>query len=137
MMMVERFLISPEGFYRMGEHYNFQAPAEIQIFGPEIVYSSLLSKDIDVGVGYGTDALIKEHGFVVLEDNKNFLAVYNPAPVLKTELLNKYPKLEKLLNQLSALLTHDTVLALNHAVDVDKKSINNVSTKFLQENDLL
>ena len=52
-------------------------------------------------------------------------------------MLDKNPKLAGLLESLAAKLDSDTILKLNAAVDVDKKSIESVANGFLKQQGLI
>jgi osmoprotectant transport system substrate-binding protein len=58
-------------------------------------------------------------------------------PVARKEVLDKNPKLAPLLESLAAKLDSDTILKLNAAVDVEKKSIESVANGFLKQQGLV
>jgi osmoprotectant transport system substrate-binding protein len=73
----------------------------------------------------------------VLKDDKNFFPSYALTPVVRKATLDANPKLAELLNGLSAKLDDDTMAKLNAGVDVEKKSIEDVSANFLKTNGLI
>jgi osmoprotectant transport system substrate-binding protein len=58
-------------------------------------------------------------------------------PVVRKAVLDREPKLAGLLNALSAKLDDATMAKLNAAVDVDKKSVEEVATAFLKQQGLI
>jgi osmoprotectant transport system substrate-binding protein len=58
-------------------------------------------------------------------------------PVVRKETLDKNPKLAEPLNALSAKLDDQIMAKLNASVDVDKKTVEQVSTDFLKSNGLI
>jgi len=74
---------------------------------------------------------------VVLQDDKGFFPPYAMTPVVRKETLDKNPKLAEPLNALSAKLDDHIMAGLNASVDVDKKTVEQVSTDFLKSNGLI
>jgi osmoprotectant transport system substrate-binding protein len=58
-------------------------------------------------------------------------------PVVRKEVLDKYPKLGDALNALSAKLNDENMARLNASVDVDKKTVEEVADGFLKANGLV
>jgi osmoprotectant transport system substrate-binding protein len=73
----------------------------------------------------------------VLKDDKGFFPSYALTPVIRKETLDKNPKLADILNSLSAKLDDATMAKLNATVDVDKKTIEEVSTGYLKAQGLI
>lgn len=73
----------------------------------------------------------------MLQDDKGFFPTYAMTPVIRKETLDKNPKLAELLNGLSAKLDDTTMAKLNASVDVDKKSVEDVSSTFLKSQSLI
>ena len=46
------------------------------------------------GMAFATDGEIQDYNQVVLADDKNYFPIYNPAPVIRKEVLDKYPQNE-------------------------------------------
>jgi osmoprotectant transport system substrate-binding protein len=74
---------------------------------------------------------------VVLNDDKGFFPSYALTPVVRKETLDKNPKLAEILNGLSAKLDDATMAKLNAAVDVEKKSVEEVAANFLKSQTLI
>jgi osmoprotectant transport system substrate-binding protein len=86
---------------------------------------------------FATDGRIPAFDFVVLADDKGFFPNYSLTPVVRKETLDKNPKLAEILNGLSAKLDDATMAKLNATVDVEKKTIEEVSTAFLKSQGLI
>jgi osmoprotectant transport system substrate-binding protein len=101
-------------------------------------YQALLSGQIDVVVAFGTDGQIKGDNLVLLKDDKVFYPIYNVAPVVRMDTLQKYPQIADVLNKLAPMLTDDIMSGLNWSVDgPDKKEPAAVAKAFLQQSGLL
>jgi osmoprotectant transport system substrate-binding protein len=102
-----------------------------------LVYSALKDRQVDVGVVFATDGRIPAFNFVVLKDDKHYAPWYNLTPVVRKEILDKYPKIADSLNALSAKLNDETMAKLNASVDVDKKTVEEVASGFLKSSGLI
>ena len=74
----------------------------------------------------------KSFDLVVLEDDKNFFPVYNPAPVVHKETAEKYPELEDIFRKLGEKLDTEAMTNLNYQVDVERKSPRNAAKDWLK-----
>jgi osmoprotectant transport system substrate-binding protein len=72
-----------------------------------------------------------------LEDDKSFFPVYNPVPVVRKEILDKYPEIKTILKPLADNLTTKEMQQLNMAVDVDHKSVHDVAMNWLKSKKLI
>jgi osmoprotectant transport system substrate-binding protein len=86
---------------------------------------------------YGTDGGIASSGLVVLEDDKNVQPVYQPAPIVREEVLKEYPQIEELLKPVFARLDLETLQELNGRVQLGGEAANAVAEDFLKTNGLL
>jgi osmoprotectant transport system substrate-binding protein len=100
-------------------------------------FQALRDGQVDSAMVTSTDGRIISFDILVLADDKNFFPIYLMTPVVRKEVLDKNPKLAGLLESLAAKLDSDTILKLNAAVDVDKKSIESVATGFLKQQGLI
>jgi osmoprotectant transport system substrate-binding protein len=103
----------------------------------QLGFEAVTKGDADLNVCYTTDPNIVVQNFVVLKDSKNVFPIYNPAPVVRDELLNKAPSIAETLNALQPKLTTDVIVGLIKQVSVDHKSIEEVAKAFLQDQGLL
>ena len=46
---------------------------------------------------------------------------YDAVPIMKNEILEKYPELKEVLNRLSSKISHEQMQQLNDEVDVEKQ----------------
>lgn len=83
---------------------------------------------------YGTDGGIAPSGLVVLEDDKNVQPVYQPAPIIREEVLKAHPEIEGLLKPVFEKLDLATLQELNGRVQVGGESAPTVALDFLTKN---
>src|SRR3712207_2759205 len=95
--------------------------------------SGLESGEGDVGVGFTTDGQLTSDQLVVMKDPKSIWPFYYPAPVVRSDVLKKYPKIEKVLNDVSASLDVETMRELNGQVDLDQEDPEDVAREHLED----
>jgi len=100
-------------------------------------YDGLKHGEVDVVVVFTTDARIAADKLVVLQDDQIFYPIYNIAPVVRQDTLQKNPKIAEALNRLAPLLTDDVIASLNAQVDLDKQEFAVVAKTFLDSAGLL
>jgi osmoprotectant transport system substrate-binding protein len=116
--------------------FNFKEFA--QLGTGSLRYEALKNGQVDVVVAFGTDGQISGMGLVVVRDDKGFYPIYQVAPVVRDDLLEKNPKVAETLNKLAPLLTDEVMAGLNWQVDgPDKKEYQAVAKAFLQEKSLI
>src|SRR6266498_737843 len=132
------FYARPDGLPGWQKAYGFEFDRDnVKRMDTGLVYAALKDRQVDTGVVFATDGRIPAFNFVVLKDDKNYAAPYNMTPVVRKEVLDKYPKIADALNTLAAKLNDDTMAKLNASVDVDKKSVEEVAEGFLKANGLI
>ncbi len=133
------FLAREDGLPGLQKAYGgFQFKDVKQLGTGSLRYQALLDGQIDVVVAFGTDGQIQGNHLVLLKDDKTFYPIYNIAPVVRMDTLQKYPQIADALNKLAPKLTDDVMSGLNWQVDgPDKKEPAAVAKAFLQQNGLL
>ena len=105
---------------------------------PAAVYSLLRREsELDVGVVFATDGRIAAFDLVVLSDDQAFFPSYLMAPVIRQSTLERHPELRVILEMLSAQLDNPTMAALNAAVDLQGRKLEDVASGFLQDRALV
>ena len=100
-------------------------------------YTALMNDNSQVIDAFTTDGLLQKFGLVVLEDDKNFFPPYYAVPVIRNSVLDEYPEIEELMNNLGGYLTNESVQALNYKVDELGENPETVANEFLKENNLI
>jgi osmoprotectant transport system permease protein len=132
------FSARPDGFPGLEKHYGFEFPEEnIQIMDMGLTYKALKDGNVNIAMGFATDGRIKAFDLVNLEDDKHFFPVYNPAPVVRTDTLEKYPEIADVLNPIAEKLDTDTMTTLNMKVDIKEMEPVEVAQEWLEQEGLL
>lgn len=127
-----------DGLPNFETHYGFEFPRDnLVIVELGLAYQAVGTGQAEVGTGDATEGRIAQYNLVVLEDDKSFFPAYNPAPVVRKEILDEYPELEGILAELAALLDLETLTGLNKKAAVDGEQPEDVAWEFLVENGLI
>ena len=86
---------------------------------------------------YGTDGGIAPSGLVVIEDDKGVQPVYQPAPIIREEVLKEHPEIESLLKPVFEKLDLQTLQQLSGRVQVGGEPAKTVAQDFLKQNGFL
>ncbi len=128
----------PDGFKRMMKVYQFRVPAkQVKKMSVGLTYKALQEGLVNSAMGFATDGRIAAFGFVNLKDDKFFFPVYNPVPVVRKEVLDRYPEIRTILKPIADNLTTQEMQQLNKAVDVDHKQVHAVAMDWLESKDLI
>ncbi len=92
---------------------------------------------VNAAMAYGTDGQLSAFNLVLLEDDKNVQPVYQPAPVIRNEIIKEYPKIKKILNPVFDSLTQKKLQELNSKIAVEGRSPVVVARTYLKENNFL
>jgi osmoprotectant transport system substrate-binding protein len=134
----QEFYARPDGFKGVEELYSFQFDEEqVIMMDPGLTYKALQDDQCTTGMGFATDGRIPAFGFFNLEDDKQFFPVYNPAPVVRQEVMDAYPGIATVLDPVAAALTTEKMMELNKRVDIDEEDPEDVACDFLMSEGLV
>lgn len=100
-------------------------------------YTSIENSSFDVTVVYATDGLNRKAGLKILEDDRSFFPDYNGAFLVREDVLEQYPELEGILNQLAGKIPTEQMAELTYQVDVAGRGVDDVAREFLVSRGLL
>jgi osmoprotectant transport system substrate-binding protein len=128
-----------DGYPNMQKNYPGLDFGEVKIVnsigGP--IYQGVLQGEGDVGVGFTTDGQLASDELVVMEDPKSIWPFYYPAPVVRSDVLEKNPKMEEVLNSVSETLDAETMRELNAQVDIEQEEPEDVAKEYLEDEGLV
>jgi osmoprotectant transport system substrate-binding protein len=106
-------------------------------FGP-LLGEALANNEVDAVIWNTTAPQITEQGFKVLEDDQGLFPAQNIAPIISTEVLEAYgDQLAADINELSAMITTDDLLAWNTETDIEFRESDEVATEWLESKGLV
>ena len=133
----EEFVTSPVALPKFQEVYGFKLVQEQLITvssGDTAQTERAASEGIDgvnAAMAYGTDGLLSALGLVVLEDPKGAQPVYEPAPRVRGEIMDKYPEIADILNPIFRTLDLETLQILNGKIAVEGEIAADVAREYL------
>ena len=127
------FTARPDGLPGLVEMYGTDFGDGISTMDMGIVFKTLADGQADVGMVFATDGRIKANNLIVLKDDKNFFPIYNAAPCVRKDAMDKVPKIADVLNPISAKLTDGIMQELNYKVDGDGMEPNEVAQEWLKQ----
>lgn len=128
------FTARPDGLPALEEEYGFEyAGNSLKVMDIGIVYRTLKDGQVDTGMGFATDGRIAAFDFINLEDDKDFFPVYNPAAVVRADVLEKHPELEDVLNRVAEKLDNEAMTQMNYLVDIEEMEPRQVAADWLKE----
>ncbi len=100
-------------------------------------YQALAEKQIDVMVVFTTDGQLSTADAVVLRDDLDFFPSYLCGNVVRTEVLEQYPELQEVFDQLTGQIQNEDMVEMNYEVEVEGKEPRDVAEAFLAERGLI
>jgi Periplasmic glycine betaine/choline-binding (lipo)protein of an ABC-type transport system (osmoprotectant binding protein) len=137
------FVNSPAALPKFQEVYGFTLKPDqlVTLSGGDtaatIAAAAQQTDGVNAAMVYGTDGGIAPSGLTVLEDDKGVQPVYQPAPIIREEVLTEYPQIEELLKPVFEGLTLEVLQELNGRVQVGGEAAAAVATDYLTQNGFL
>lgn len=132
------FAVRPDGLPGIEKTYGFEMPLnKIRKMDAGLTYQALRDRQVEAAQADVTDPRNSAFDLVLLKDDKEFFPHYALTPVVRKDVLAKYPKLAESLNALSSKLDTPVMIKLNGAVELEKKSVEQVATEFLKQEGLI
>ncbi len=124
------------GYPRLCESYgmNFKDTKQMEI---ALKYEALLNSEVDVINAFTTDAQLGAHNLTLLKDDGQFFETFMAGTVVRKDTLKKFPELEKVLAQMTGLISQEEMQQMNYDVEVNGKEDTQVAREFLQSKNLL
>ena len=88
---------------------------------------------VNAAMAYGTDGQLAALGLRVMDDTANVMPVYEPAPLVRQEVVEQYPEIRDILNPVFSSLDRETLQGLNSQIAVEGKPAEQVAEDYLKE----
>lgn len=128
------FMGRMDGYLGLKARYHLKLPSVV--INDAVMYEALYERKLDVIGGYSTDGRLKAYDLVTLKDDKTIFPPYYAAALVRTDVLNRYPDLEKTLNLVAGKISDSIMTDLNHQTDILKRSPEQVAKGFLKSQGL-
>ena len=128
------FSTRDDGLPGVEKAYGFQFPTEniVKMDEGQIYQATDQGERCNFGEVFQTDGRIEGLDLELIEDDKAFFPLYNPALNVRSQAMD--PKLAKLFAPISEKLTTETLQKLNAQVDVEGQLPEEVAEQWLSEN---
>lgn len=127
------------GLLGMEEGYGFELSSDQLIMLPHGNTAEMISAlenetdGVNVSLVYGTDGSLPDLNLKVLEDPLSIPPVFEPSAVVQADVLEKYPEIEEIINEVFDGLDLETLQVMNKKVIVDGMSARDVAQEHLEE----
>lgn len=115
----------------------YKLELNVKTLEPNLRYQAINGGNIQIVDAYSTDSELIEYDLVVLEDDKQLFPPYQGAPLMRKDTLEKYPKLEEILNKLAGQISAEEMSRMNYQVKVDKRNASEVTHEYLVNKGLI
>jgi osmoprotectant transport system substrate-binding protein len=117
--IASEFATRDDGLPGMEEHYDIEfSDDQLVMLDEGAIYSEVADRsNCNLGEVFATDGRIAALDLVVLEDDQDFFAAYNPSVTVRDEVYQQYPDLEPMFAEIAATLETEVMQELNARVD--------------------
>jgi osmoprotectant transport system substrate-binding protein len=139
----EEFVSSPAALPAFEDGYGFSLDEnQLVVFssGNTAVTEQAAARGTDgvnASMAYGTDGQLAALGLVVMKDTKGIQPVYEPAPIIRGEMLDAHPEIADLLEPVFQSLSLETLQSLNGRIAVNGEDPRSVAQDHLSQQGFL
>jgi osmoprotectant transport system substrate-binding protein len=135
MCAATEFLARNDGWPGLQKTYGFTLPASsLATVAEGTLYDNAAKgQACNFAEGVTTDGRIQALKLTILEDDKSFFPVYNPAPTVSKSVADGNPDLAKILKPVADALDLTTIQKLSSEVDIDGKQPEDVAENWLKD----
>jgi osmoprotectant transport system substrate-binding protein len=94
-------------------------------------YAANGTNGVNAAMAYGTDGSLSALNLIVLNDPKGVQPVYEPAPIVRKSVYEKYPELSTILDPVFKSLNLTTLQGLNAQIAIEGKDPREVARAYL------
>ena len=87
---------------------------------------------VNGAMAYGTDGALAALGLVIMDDPQGIQPIYAPAPIVRADVLNRYPKIKDALAPVFASLDTATLQTLNARIAIEGQDAKQVAIAYLK-----
>ena len=139
----EEFVSSPAALPSFQEAYDFTLKQDqlITVASGNTAQTEKAAAEgtdgVNAAMAYGTDGSLSALNLVVLEDPKGAQPVYEPAPRVRGEVLEKYPEIATIIDPVFQTLGLEILQTLNARIAVEGQNAADVAREYLESKGFL
>ena len=130
------FFERPDGYDSLCDKYNFKFKNTVDM-DIGLKYQAINEGKVDVMDIFTTDGQLSASDVIVLKDDKEFFSTAMGAMVVRDEILNQYPQLQDVFNEMDGILTDSEMAKMNYLVETEGKDTEVVAHEYLVKVGLL
>jgi len=123
------FMGRTDGYLGLKKQYGLRI--RTVVISDAVMYKAAHEKKLDVISGYSTDGRLKAYDLRILMDDKIIFPPYYAAPIIREEVLEKFPEVETVLNMLAGRINDSIMTELNYRADYLKQTPGKIAKDFL------
>ena len=125
-----------DGFDSLCKAYGFKFKKSVDL-DIGLKHKAINNKEIDVMNVFTTDGQLSTSDVILLKDDKNFYNTYYCGTVVRKDVLEKHPELEKALMKMENIITEEEMAKLNYKVESEGLDEIKVAVDFLKEKNII
>jgi len=130
------FMDRPDGYPGLQSVYGMKFK-DVVGMDHGLKYRSISEKKVDVIDAYATDGQIRVFDLVILEDDKSFFPPYDAGTLVRDDVIERYPEILTILNELGGRISETDMQTLNAKVDSEGLKAEDVARQFLVDKGFL
>ncbi len=126
------FLDREDGYQGLVKAYGLrfaEAPLAMDL---SLTYRALAEQRIDLIAGDATNGLIARLDLFMLEDDRHYFPPYHAVPVIRAEIIKRYPELWAVFDRLAGTVTDQEMRRMNYEAEVERQDIPAIVRAFLE-----
>lgn len=137
------FVTSPAALPAFQDTYGFALTPDqlVQLSGGDtaatIAAAAQQTSGVNAAMVYGTDGGIAPAGLVVMDDDQGVQPVYQPAPIIRSEILEAHPQIRDILAPVFDTLDLETLQELNGRIQIGGEPADVVARDHLTQAGLI
>lgn len=125
-----------DGYTGFQKTYDY-AFADARGMDAALMYKGIETDELDVVTAYTVDPQLIEYGLTVIEDDKQFFPPYEGSVIGRNEVVDDYPEIDEILESIEDTVDTEEMTTMIHEVDIEKRSVEEVTEEFLDDKEML
>lgn len=125
-----------DGYRGFQDAYGFEF-GDVRAMEVSLMYEGIKNDELDVVTAYTVDPQIAEYDLRILEDDAEFFPPYDASLVARNEVLNNYPEVKEIFDNLVGTVSTEQMSQLILEVDLNGRPTEEVAREFLENEGLL
>lgn len=126
------FLDREDGYRGLVTAYGLRFAEAPRAMDLSLTYRALADGQVDCIAGDATNGLITKLDLVALEDDRHYFPPYMAVPVIRTEVLTRYPELGPIISSLGGMIGDDLMRRMNYQADAERIEPREIVGRFLE-----